>query len=142
MAKKHTKAEVRKKLGKLSVCYLATCDRGQPRVRPMALIHKDGKLWMATDAKSAKAKQMGHNPRVEICVPLVRGKHSGYVQITARAKEVRTVRERREIGKYSRFIDQYWEMGVDDPGFALYGFRPTMVRYMRPGEMDAVKVKW
>lgn len=142
MAESQVKKEIKRRLGKLSISHLATCERKQPRVRPMALIHKEGKFWMASDAKAAKVRQLKKNPRVEVCVPVMRWKQTGYIQITGKATEVKNRKERATIGNYSGFVDTYWKKGVDDPGFMLLRIKPTLMRYMRPGEMRVRKVKW
>lgn len=142
MAESRVKKEIKRRLGKLAMSHLATCARRQPRVRPMTLIHRNGEFWMATHSDSPKARQMRRNPRVEICVPLVRKKGTGYIQITARAGEVRRKGERAEIGNYCGYIDRYFKKGVEDPGYALFRMKPTLMRFMRPGEMKTRKVKW
>ena len=48
--------------------YLATCEDGQPHVRPFGTIHLyDGKLYIQTGKVKAVSRQMHANPRVEIC---------------------------------------------------------------------------
>lgn len=48
--------------------YLATMDGDQPRVRPFGTIHLfEGKLYIQTSKEKACSKQIGKNPKVEIC---------------------------------------------------------------------------
>ncbi|MCD8198457.1 MAG: pyridoxamine 5'-phosphate oxidase family protein [Lachnospiraceae bacterium] len=48
--------------------YLATDDKGQPRVRPFGTIHIfDGKLYIQTGKEKDVAKQINANPKAEIC---------------------------------------------------------------------------
>ena len=48
--------------------FLASCDDGQPRVRPMVFVVRDhGVLWSSTYNMSGKAREFEHNSRVEIC---------------------------------------------------------------------------
>ena len=48
--------------------YLATDDKGQPRVRPFGTAHMfEGKLYIQTGLKKDVAKQMLANPKIEIC---------------------------------------------------------------------------
>jgi len=47
--------------------FLATCDSGQPRVRPVApIVEDDMSLWVATSAKSRKVKQIKQNPKISL----------------------------------------------------------------------------
>ena len=48
--------------------YLATVEGDQPRVRPFGTINIfDGKLYIQTGKVKAVSKQMGINPKIEIC---------------------------------------------------------------------------
>lgn len=48
--------------------YLATCDNGQPHVRPFgAVCIHDGKLYIVTNNQKKFYKQMLANPKIEIC---------------------------------------------------------------------------
>ena len=48
--------------------YLATCEGGQPRVRPFGTAHIfEGKLYIQTGKVKAVSRQMHANPRIEIC---------------------------------------------------------------------------
>lgn len=50
------------------VFYLATCDDGQPRVRPFgAVLEHEGRLYFCTNNQKAVFRQLVANPRVEIC---------------------------------------------------------------------------
>ena len=55
-------------LKKTGTYYLATVDGSQPRVRPFGTINMfEGKLYIQTGKKKDVAKQIGANPKVEIC---------------------------------------------------------------------------
>ena len=48
--------------------YLATCEDGQPRVRPFGTVHIfEGKLYIQTGKVKAVSLQLHKNPRLEIC---------------------------------------------------------------------------
>ena len=48
--------------------YIATCDHGQPRVRPFgALAEFENKLYLVTSNKKPVFAQLTQEPRVEIC---------------------------------------------------------------------------
>lgn len=49
-------------------CHIATVEGDQPRVRPIGLWYADEKgFYIQTQGVKAFAKQMGKNPKVEIC---------------------------------------------------------------------------
>lgn len=48
--------------------YLATCENGQPRVRPFGTINIfDGKMYIQTGKSKAVSRQLHANPKLEIC---------------------------------------------------------------------------
>ena len=51
--------------------YLATCENGQPRVRPFGTIHiyKD-RLYIQTGKSKAVSRQLHANPKLELCAML------------------------------------------------------------------------
>ena len=50
------------------VCFIATMDGDQPRVRPIGLWYADEKgFYIQTQSVKAFAKQMEKNPKIEIC---------------------------------------------------------------------------
>ncbi|MDR0930275.1 MAG: pyridoxamine 5'-phosphate oxidase family protein [Clostridiales bacterium] len=55
-------------LKKTQTYYIATCDNGQPRVRPFGTINLfEGKLYIQSSHKKDFAAQVKANPKVEIC---------------------------------------------------------------------------
>lgn len=49
------------------ICFLATCDKDRPRVRPMvAAAVEDGAIYFETHAGSPKIAQLGDNANVEV----------------------------------------------------------------------------
>jgi len=55
-------------LKKTGTYYLATVDGSQPRVRPFGTINMfEGKLYIQTGKKKDVARQIGANPKIEIC---------------------------------------------------------------------------
>ncbi|MBN1190318.1 MAG: pyridoxamine 5'-phosphate oxidase family protein [Dehalococcoidales bacterium] len=60
--------EVYEFLKKSGAYYLATMDGDQPRVRPFGTVNIfDNKLYIQTGKSKDVSKQMGKNPRIEIC---------------------------------------------------------------------------
>ena len=55
-------------LKKAEVYYLATVEGDQPRVRPFGTIHIfEDRLYIQTGKKKPVSKQIGINPKVELC---------------------------------------------------------------------------
>ena len=60
--------EVYEMLKKAGTYYLATCDDGQPRVRPFGTVNiYNGKLYIQTGKSKAVSHQLHKNPKLEIC---------------------------------------------------------------------------
>lgn len=60
--------EVYEFLKKCGTYYLATAENGQPRVRPFGTVDIfDDKLYIQTGKIKEVSKQIGKNPKVEIC---------------------------------------------------------------------------
>jgi len=60
--------EVYEFLKKSGTYYLATTDGDQPRVRPFGTAHIfENRLYIQTGKKKPVSKQMGKNPKIEIC---------------------------------------------------------------------------
>lgn len=55
----------------LKVCgdyFLATCDDGQPRVRPFGTVNiYNGRLYIQTGKSKSVSRQLHKNPKLEIC---------------------------------------------------------------------------
>ncbi|WP_367924201.1 pyridoxamine 5'-phosphate oxidase family protein [uncultured Ruthenibacterium sp.] len=84
--------EIQKYLKECGTFYLATCQDGQPRVRPFgAVCGFEGKLYIVTNNQKDVYRQMKANDRVEIC-----GMNKGtWLRLTGRVKED-TRREARQ----------------------------------------------
>ena len=60
--------EVYEMLKKAGTYYLATCEEGQPRVRPFGTVNLyKGKLYIQTGKAKPVSKQLMANPKAEIC---------------------------------------------------------------------------
>ena len=60
--------EVCEMLKKAGTYFIATCEDGQPRVRPFGTAHiYNGKLYIQTGKNKDVSKQIHANPNVEIC---------------------------------------------------------------------------
>lgn len=60
--------DVYEMLKKAGTYYLATCEEGQPRVRPFGTVNLfKGKLYIQTGKSKAVSRQLHANPKLEIC---------------------------------------------------------------------------
>lgn len=63
--------EVFEFLKKAGTYYLATCEDGQPRVRPFGTVNiYNGKLYIQTGKVKAVSRQLHVNPKLELCAML------------------------------------------------------------------------
>lgn len=113
--------------------YLATCDGGQPRVRPMTFVlREDGTLWSSTYRQSGKMREIEKNPRVEIA-----WMDSGYVQVRI-AGTVDTsggVEEKRALLEANPSVRNHFP-DEHDPKFVHLCIRPTRIEYKPSGFSD------
>lgn len=109
---------------------LATCVKGQPRIRPMSVVLMDGlRIWTSTYRQSGKIKEIEENNRVEICFT---DKNKDHVRIEGIAdisggseKKKRLFELNPKIGRH--FSDE------NDPKFVLIEIIPTLIRWTEPG---------
>ena len=129
------KSEALSHLAGYSSVMLATVDADGPHVRPVTLIDHDGAYWIETGTGSAKVTQIRDNSKVELCLLFTEGENSGYVRLSAAAEIVTDAATRKRVSSHTGFFKDYWT-SPDDPSFTLLHIMPTVVEYMRPGEME------
>ena len=125
-------------LGQETVSYVATCDGGQPRVRPMMLIYVDGVFYYATGTSDAKVAEFMRNPKTEVCVLLGEGDDGGSLRVTGEMGFVYDEDVRAKIHGCVGFIQGFWAE-PQDPGFTLLEFKPRMLQLMRPGTVEVLR---
>ena len=118
-------------LGQETVSYVATCDGGQPRVRPMMLIYVDGVFYYATGTSDAKAAQLMRNPKTEVCVLLGEGDDGGSLRMAGAMGFVYDEDVRAKI-------HGFWAE-PQDQGFTLLEFKPWTLQLMRPGTIEILR---
>ena len=65
--------------------FLATCDDGQPRVRPFGTVNiYNGRLYIQTGKSKSVSRQLHKNPKLEICAMLDGGE---WLRVEASAVE-------------------------------------------------------
>ncbi|MGL4552521.1 MAG: pyridoxamine 5'-phosphate oxidase family protein [Gemmataceae bacterium] len=112
------------------VCFLATDDAGQPRVRPVSPVRTDRFTAYVANLKSHnKTREIAANPKVELC--FLDGKHD-QVRVTGVAEVVTDAGVLQEFwgSPESMLLRAYLET-IDSPQFVLYRVRPDRVRYMQ-----------
>jgi general stress protein 26 len=108
-------AAAREIMGLQTYCALITVDSsGQPHARTMNPFppENDMTVWIATNSRSRKAREMQHNPRV--CLYYAdHGRASGYVAITGKAVLVDDTSEKLKRKR------SYWDQAFPDWKYLL-----------------------
>ncbi len=122
--------------------YLATiAGRSRPTLRPVSFFLAGRKICFCTGADNPKINQISHNPRVEVCLPVKRGKWTGYYRVAGTAEIVKEKKDVRRIyGQIPYRKEQYWD-GPDDPRLAVVVISPENSRYFRPGKLAEADVR-
>lgn len=123
---------------KIQTIFLATCDKGQPRVRPVTLIHFNDKFWILTGTNAAKIKQIRDNSNIEFCLLLKKGDNSGYIRGVGEAIIVQDMETKRLLATNISFFKNYWK-DADDPNYTLLEIVIKDIEYLKPGVFDAEK---
>ncbi|MBW6514233.1 MAG: pyridoxamine 5'-phosphate oxidase family protein [Candidatus Syntrophosphaera sp.] len=113
--------------------HLATCESGQPRLRPMTMIYLDGSFYFATGAADSKCAQIAANHRAEFCLLLKKETNSGYLRGSGMLRQVDDLGLRKEVADFAPFLLDYWQ-GPADPAFRLFVMDLKQLRYMKPGD--------
>ena len=122
--------------------YLATIvGRGRPTLRPVTFFLVGRKLYFATWPAEAKTTQIKKNPRVEVCIPVNRGRWRGYYRVAGVAELVKDNKDVRRIYRQIPYRkEQYWD-GPDDPRVTIVRIKPETSRFLPPGKDDELDVK-
>ena len=96
------------------LAHLATVEGDQPRVRMMALVCHNEKLWFATKTEWDKAEQIRENPKVEVTIPARDQSRAGCLRITATARIVSEGDTRRDLADIIPWFSQYWNSPQDE----------------------------
>lgn len=113
--------------------FLATDDCSQPRVRPVTLISFEKRLWIATDTKSAKVKQIKKNPKLEFSFTFKEKDQNCCLRVSGIAKIVKDKVIRARLAAHLPFFKEHWKT-VDDPNYTLLEIRPKEVECVTPEE--------
>ena len=113
--------------------HFATVEDDQPRVRMMALVAHDRKLWLATKTEWDKVEQIRRNPKAELTVPARDEKGAGCVRVTAVARQIEDSDIRREVSGAIPWFSNYWTSS-DDANFTLLGLEIQRILYDHPSD--------
>ena len=109
---------------------LATCDDGQPRVRPMSFtLTADGRLLSSTRDTSGKMREFAVNQRVELCFVDADKNHvriEGRIDVSRRGDAKRSLLEAHPPAR-RHFGD------AEHPNLIRVEVLPTHVRWKPPG---------
>ena len=125
------------------VAYLATVDVDAghaPEVRPVSLMERDWRFYIATRADSRKAREMSEHPKAAALVHFRDEKHSGYLRLTGGVEKVDDASLRREVVEASKYPITHLGTGADDPAVFFARIVPYRIEFMEPGEETAVDV--
>lgn len=121
--------------------YLATVGgRGRPTLRPVTFFLSGKKLCFCTTTGDAKVSQMQKDRRVEICIPVNRGRWRGYYRIAGDADFATDPNTRKRIGDNFPAVEKHWA-GPQDTNLTIVEIRRAASRYLPPGKSAEVDVK-
>ena len=98
--------------------HLSTLDGDQPRVRMLALIVHDQKLWVVTRTGDDKVVQIRKNSNVEFTLAVSGKERTGCLRATAEANIVEEPSTRDDVVSAIPWFTGYWKSS-EDPNFTL-----------------------
>jgi uncharacterized pyridoxamine 5'-phosphate oxidase family protein len=120
--------------------FLATVEGDQPRVRPVTLIHLQNKLFVTTGSSDAKVKQMRQNPKTEFCLLLEKDERKGTIRAECEARIVENKDIKADAYNNISFAKEFWK-SPEDPNYTLIELQLNAFEYMKPGSVQAVKIR-
>jgi len=116
------------------VCFLATMDGDQARLRPISPVKTDGfTVYVVNLHSHNKTREIANNPKVELCYYLV--EQHRQVRITGVAEVVQDSTLLEEVAGAHTLLHAYLET-IDRSQFVLYRVRPIQVRYMQEWALE------
>ncbi|MHA1927886.1 MAG: pyridoxamine 5'-phosphate oxidase family protein [Candidatus Thorarchaeota archaeon] len=130
-SEKMTTEEVWTYFEKANMAHLATVDGDRPRVRAMALIKYEKKLFMLTHTKWDKVRQIAANDKVEFTAGVHGEKGVGMLRTTAKAIIVEDLDTKQMIANAVPWFSEYWG-SHEDLYFTLIQLEPVTVLFDHP----------
>jgi general stress protein 26 len=125
---------------KATWAYLATTIGDQPKVRVVHPAMEGRRVWVATGRSSAKARQIGQNPRVELFYQI--GSDMVHLTITGRARFIEDPIEKKRVWEGKIFdydLRQFWPQGHGSKEFGLMLIDPEKAELTSLAEMTQGK---
>lgn len=100
--------------------FLATCDSGQPRVRPISSMVEDNmSVWIATSAASRKVQQIKKNPKVSLAfVQQPQGEKAA--TIIGEAEIVEDMEQKKRVWGLAAYDpSQFWPDGPESEDYCV-----------------------
>ena len=120
--------------------FLATGDGDQPRVRAVTVIQLRNRLFFATGSKSAKVKQIMHNPKIEFCLMFGKKGNRGTVRAQCIATIVNEKNIKFDVYSNTPLLGEFWK-SPEDRSYTLIEFEPVSFEYYQPGSIKAKTIK-
>lgn len=116
---------------------LATCDDGQPRLRPMAcIVHKNGNLWSSTYKCSGKVRECTNN-KVEVCFTDSQKRH---LRIEGTITLSEDSELKAELLSLNPKVKKHFT-GGDDPAYLHIEIKPLRIRWKSTGFSEYIEEK-
>ena len=110
--------EIMKKASNFS--FFATCESGQPRVRPISsMVEDDMSVWIATSAASRKVQQIKTNPKVSLAfVQQPQGEKAA--TIIGEAEIVEDMEQKKRVWGLAAYDpSQFWPDGSESKDYCV-----------------------
>lgn len=125
------------------VVSFATVEEGQPRVRPMTLIHSDNRFYMITGARGGKdaykLQQLRVNPRFEYYHTLKGEKVDGFIRGMGDSWEVKDEKVRKKIYDMIPWAKSFFST-LDHPDYVLLELKHDGFSYRFPDTQEILRV--
>ncbi len=128
--------------GEQQVVSFATVEEGQPRVRPMTLIHSEDKFYMITGARGGKdaykLKQLRVNPRFEYYHTMKGEKVDGFIRGMGDSWEVKDEEVKKKIYDMIPWAKSFFST-LDHPDYVLLELKHDGFSYRFPDTQEILR---
>ena len=131
------KSEAIDYLKQVSLAYFATVDEEKislPKVRPMAIIHHDEKVWAVTITGRKKIDQLRMNNNFEFSAIIPEGEKSIALRANGIVKFIEDMEIKKELSEVISFFSAYWK-SFDDPNFVLMHLVLSQLLFQIPSDV-------
>ncbi len=119
--------------------HLATCDRGQPMVRPVSpIVEDDLTIWVVTFTSTRKVEQVKTNPKVSLAFVEVPEGNRTAIAI-GRAEVIEDPDQKKRVWDLCWFdLSQYFPDGPTSDEFVLIRIRAERIEWRNGPKTDKV----